>query len=279
MSAPTSTPRVWFITGSSRGLGLSLTTHALSLGDSVIATCRQPSSLSALHTQYPTTLLPVALDVSIASDVLAAVKAGHDHFGRIDVVVNNAGYADTASVEDCSMDSFIDQVNTNYLGVVYVTKAVLPILRKQGSGHIFNVSSLGARFAAPGLAAYQSAKAAVSAFSCVLAQEVAALNIKIICLEPGGIRTDWAGSSMKIPEISEPYKVSVGAFAEMIKQYAGQEPSLPDKIAKIVVDLLKEDEPPLRLLMGTDGVAYGAMIAEKMKGEDEKWKSLSLSTV
>lgn len=271
--------KVWFITGSSRGLGLAITTTALQSGASVIATCRNPSQLDNLVTQYGSKVLPLALDVSNNKAVLAAVKIGHEHFGRIDVVINNAGYADTASVEDCKIDDFRAQIETNYMGVVYVTKAVLPILRRQGDGHIFQVSSLGSRFSAPGLAAYQSAKWAIGGFSSVLAQEVAPLGIKVIVLEPGGIRTDWAGSSMKIPPVSEPYQPTVGAFAEMLKQYAGLAPSLPEKIAGIVMRLLDEKEPPLRLLLGTDAIQYGGMAAKKQADEDEKWRVLSLSSV
>ncbi len=207
------------------------------------------------------------------------MKAGHEQFGRIDVVVNNAGYADTASVEDCTIDDFCAQIDTNYMGVVYTTKAVLPILRKQGSGHIIQVSSLGSRFSAAGLSAYQSAKWAVSGFSSVLAQEVASLGIKVICLEPGGIRTDWAGASMKVPHVSEPYQGTVGVFAEMIKKFAGNEPSLPEKIAGILMGLLKEENPPLRLLLGPDAVEYAALAAKKQSDEDEKWRSLSMSSV
>lgn len=271
--------KFWFITGSSRGLGLAIVNTALQSGASVIATCRNPSHLDNLVTQYGSKILPLALDVSNNEAVSAAVKTGHERFGHIDVVVNNAGYADTASVEDCTIDDFRAQIETNYMGVVYVTKAVLPILRQQGGGHIFQVSSLGSRFSAPGLAAYQSANWAVSGFSSVLAQEVAPLGIKIIVLEPGGIKTDCAGASMKIPPVSEPYQPTVGAFAEMLKNYAGSAPSLPEKIAGIVMRPLDEKEPPLRLLLGTDAVQYDEMAAKKQVGEDEKWKELSLSSI
>ncbi|CZR68600.1 probable Acetoin(diacetyl) reductase [Phialocephala subalpina] len=269
--------KVWFITGSSRGLGLAITEAVLQSGASVIATARNPSSLDHLVQKYGSKILPLALDVTNNDQVLAAVKAGHEHFGRIDVVVNNAGYADTVAIEDISLDSFHAQFNVNYFGVVYVTKAILPILRKQGSGYIINVSSAGGRMGTPGLAAYQSAKWAVGGFSTCLSQEVAPLGIKVTVMEPGGMNTDWAGSSMNVPSVSEPYQQTVGVFAEMIRKFAGQAPSSLEKIAGIVMKLAGLDEVPLRLLVGPDAVHFGGQAGENLKASDEKWKELSLS--
>lgn len=272
-------PRTWLITGSSRGLGLAITEAALNAGNSVIATARKPEQLKGLVQKYGSNrVFPLALDVTNNNQVIDAVKAGHEKFGRVDVVINNAGYANTAAVEDMDIDDFRTQVDANFFGVIYVTKAVLPILRQQGSGHIIQISSLGGRLGVPGLSAYQSAKWAVGGFSTVLAQEVAPLGIKVIVLEPGGIRTDWAGLSMHIPEVSEPYKPTVGALAEMLRKMSGTEPSLPSKIAGIVLRLLEEKEPPLRILIGPDAVEYAGKRAEALATSDAQWRELSLAS-
>ncbi|KAL4876541.1 hypothetical protein BJY04DRAFT_199858 [Aspergillus karnatakaensis] len=272
--------KVWFITGTSRGLGLSIAEAALKNGDNVIASARKPEQLAHLVQTYGSDkVYPVALDVSNSDQAIAAVQAGHKHFGRIDYVVNNAGYANLVSVEDIDIDDFRAQVNANLLGVVYVSKAVLPIMREQGSGHIFQISSIGGRMGTAGLSAYQCSKWAVGGFSTCLAQEVKPLGIKVTVLEPGGIRTDWSGSSMEIPPISEPYKQTVGAFVEFTRNYHGTEPSPPEKIAEIILKLTGEDEPPLRLLVGPEAVEYGKLGAEQIAASDEKWRELSLSAV
>ncbi|GAB1312694.1 Oxidoreductase boa17 [Madurella fahalii] len=271
--------KVWFVTGSSRGLGRAIVEAALDSGASVIATARAVESLNAFTEKFGADrFLPLPVDVTKENDVIRAVNAGHEKFGRIDVVVNNAGYANTAAVEDMDIQDFREQMETNFMGVVYVTKAVLPILRKQGAGHIFQVSSLGGRIGTPGVSAYQSAKWAVGGFSTVLAQEVAPLGIKVTVLEPGGIRTDWAGPSMKIHPISEPYKPTVGAIAEMLKQLSGNELSLPGKIARIIVDLSEAEDVPLRLLLGPEAVDYAAKAAEALAESDRKWRDVSLSS-
>ncbi|KAL2813481.1 hypothetical protein BDW59DRAFT_176723 [Aspergillus cavernicola] len=255
--------KVWFITGSSRGLGLAITEAALNSGASVIATARNPAYLTPLLEKYgPDRLLPVALDVTDNTQVLQAVQTGHAKFGRIDIVINNAGYANTASVEDIQVTDFKAQVDANFFGVVYVSKAVLPILRAQKSGHIVQISSLGDRIGAP-----------------VLAQEVVPFGVKVTVLEPGGIRTDWAGSSMEVPPVSEPYQATVGAFAEFLKKSSGTEPSIPGKIAEIILRVLDEEEPPLRLLVGSDAVDYAGKAAEVLAASDVKWRDLSLSSV
>ncbi len=271
--------KVWFVTGSSRGLGRAIVEAALSSGASVIATARSVNSLDALAAKFgPDRFLALALDVTKESEVIKAIHAGHEKFGRIDVVVNNAGYANTAALEDMEIQDFHQQMNTNFMGVVYVTKAVIPILRKQGSGHIFQVSSIGGRIGTPGLSAYQSAKWAVGGFSTVVAQELAPLGIKVTVLEPGGIRTDWAGSSMKIPEISEPYKPTVGAVAEMLQKISGSEESLPEKIAHIIVDLSEDKDAPLRLVLGPQAVELAAKAAEELAASDRKWRHVSLTS-
>jgi NAD(P)-dependent dehydrogenase (short-subunit alcohol dehydrogenase family) len=269
--------KVWFITGSSRGLGLAIAEAALKTGASVIATARKPEQLNHLVEKYGSDkVLPVALDVNNNEDALKAAKAGHEKFGRIDVVVNNAGYADVAAIEDISIESFRAQIETNYLGVVYVTKAVLPILRKQGSGHIFQVSSIGGRMGSPGLSAYQSAKWAVGGFSGVLTLEVAPLGIKVTVLEPGGMSTGWAGSSMKIPPISEPYQQIIGPFVELRKAKISEGWSPAEKVADVVLKLSEAKDPPVRILVGEDAVMYGGMMAESLAGSDKKWRDVSL---
>jgi NAD(P)-dependent dehydrogenase (short-subunit alcohol dehydrogenase family) len=270
--------RAWFVTGSSRGLGRSVVEAALEAGDNVIATARKPEQLGDLVAKYGDRVMPVALDVTDADAVQSAVKAGHERFGRIDVVVNNAGYGDVAAVEDVTLESFRAQFDTNFFGVVYVTKAVLPILREQGAGHIFQVSSVGGRTPPLGLSAYSSAKWAVGGFSSILAQEVAPLGIKVTVLEPGGIRTDWAGSSMNIPPISKPYEQTVGQFAGFLRAYHGQEPSSPAKIAGVILSLVGREGAPVRLLLGPDAVEYAPKYAEALAKSDEKWRDVSLST-
>ncbi len=269
--------KVWFVTGSSRGLGRKIVEAALNAGDRVVATARKPEQLNDLADKFAARLLPLALDVTDSAEVAKVVAEGHKTFGRYDIVVNNAGYADTASVEDNTIPGFEKQIATNFLGVVYVTKAVLPILRAQASGHIFQVSSLGGRVGSPGLSAYQSAKWAVGGFSTVLAQEVAPLGIKVTVLEPGGMKTDWAGSSMTIPPVSAPYQQTVGAFATMIRDYSGSEPTDPAKVAQVVLELANQDDAPVRLLLGTDAVQYAPAAARALAESDAKWHHLSVS--
>ena len=270
--------KVWFVTGSSRGLGRAIVEGALEAGDRVVATARKPEQLDDLVTRYGDRIRPVALDVTDADQVPAAVQAGLDAFGRYDVVVNNAGYGDIAAIEDVTVEDFKAQIDTNFYGVVLVTKAVLPILRRQKAGHIFQVSSLGGRIGTVGLSAYQSAKWAVGGFSSVLAAEVAPLGIKITVLEPGGMRTDWAGSSMTIPPISEPYQQTVGQLVTMLRSATGGgEASDPAKVARVIRDLAGRDDAPVRLLLGTDAIAYATAAGQALTESDQQWRAVSES--
>jgi NAD(P)-dependent dehydrogenase (short-subunit alcohol dehydrogenase family) len=213
----------------------------------------------------------------VPAQATAAVRAALDAFGRLDVVVNNAGYADLASVEDMTDAAFRDQIETVFFGTVHTTKAALPILREQGGGHIINVTFVGSRLATPGLSAYQSAKWAMAGFSAVLAAEVAPLGIRVTSLEPGGMATDWAGSSMTVPEISQPYQRTVGVAAAM------HNPSTrplgdPAKVAQVILEVAAMDEPPLRLLLGSEAYAYATAAARAQLASDERYRDLSRST-
>lgn len=269
--------KVWFVTGSSRGLGRAIVENALEAGDQVVATARDTARLDDLAARYGDRVLPVALDVTDNDAVQRAVQEGLEAFGRYDVVVNNAGYGDVASVEDVTRDDFRAQIDTNFYGVVNVSKAVLPILREQGSGHIFQVSSLGGRIGSVGLAAYQSAKWAVGGFSTVLAQEAAPLGVQVTVLEPGGMRTDWAGSSMTIPPVSEPYRPTVGAFAEYLRTASGTEETDPAKVARAIRDLANRTDAPVRLLFGAQAYQYAQSAAQALAETDEQWRSVSES--
>jgi NAD(P)-dependent dehydrogenase (short-subunit alcohol dehydrogenase family) len=270
--------KVFLVTGSSRGLGRAIAEAVLGAGHRLVASARSRQQLDDLVERYGSQIRAVALDVTDARRAKAAVDTAVEAFGRLDVVVNNAGYADVASVEDVSLDAFRAQIETNLLGVVNVTKAALPVLRGQGSGHIVQVSSVGGRMASPGLSAYQAAKWAVGGFSEVLAAEVAPLGIKVTVMEPGGMRTDWAGSSMSIPPISEPYEGTVGAVARRMAGFAEAAAGDPAKVAQLVLRVADLEDPPLRLLVGTDAYTYGRAADRRRAEADERWAELSTST-
>ena len=270
--------KVFLVTGSSRGLGRSIAEAVLAAGHQLVGTARNPAQLDDLVQKYGDQVRAVALDVTDPAAARDAVQVALDAFGRLDVVVNNAGYANMVAVEDITAEDFRAQVDTNLFGVVNVTKAALPVLREQGSGHIIQVSSVGGRLAAVGLSAYQSAKWAVGGFSSVLAQEVAPLGIKVTVLEPGGMRTDWGGSSMDIPPISAPYQQTVGAFARMTREYNDGAASDPDKVAQVVLQVADLAEPPLRLLLGSDAYTLATAAHQRLGEQDARWRELSLST-
>jgi NAD(P)-dependent dehydrogenase (short-subunit alcohol dehydrogenase family) len=272
-------PQVFFLTGSSRGLGRQIAEATLAAGHQLVATARQPDSLADLVDRYGSRILPAALDVTDPSAAAAAVAAGTEAFGRLDVVVNNAGYANLAAVEDITLADFRAQTDANLFGVVNVTKAALPVLREQGGGHIIQVSSIGGRLATVGLSAYQAAKWAVGGFSEVLAQEVGPLGIKVTVLEPGGMQTDWAGSSMQVPPISEPYQPTVGVMARMFRE-DGTAAALgdPAKVAQVVLTVAEMAEPPLRLILGSEAYAYAMAAARARAESDAAWHDLTIST-
>jgi NAD(P)-dependent dehydrogenase (short-subunit alcohol dehydrogenase family) len=270
-------PTVFFLTGSSRGLGRAIAETVLQSGNQLVATARDPHSLDDLVAAYGDRVLALALDVTDADSAQAAVAGATERFGRVDVVINNAGYADLAAVEDVALDDFRRQIDTNLFGVVNVTKAALPVLREQGSGHIIQVSSIGGRLATPGLAAYQSAKWAVGGFSSVLSAEVAPLGIRVTVLEPGGMQTDWAGSSMRVPPVSEPYRQTVGAAAAMHDSDAVALGD-PAKVAQVVLRVAAMDDPPLRLILGSEAYAYATAAARAQAASDERWHELTIST-
>jgi len=271
--------KVFLLTGSSRGLGRQIAEAALGAGHRLVATARRPETVADLAERYGDQILPVALDVTDPAGAQAAVAAGIEAFGRLDVLVNNAGYANLASVEDITLDDFREQIDANLLGVVYLTKAALPVLRQQGAGHIIQVSSIGGRLATPGLSAYQAAKWAVGGFSEVLAKEVGPLGIKVTVLEPGGMATDWAGPSMHVPPVSEPYQPTVGAMARLHHD-GDTTPALgdPAKVAEVVLAVADMDEPPLRLILGSEAYAYATAAARARAETDAKWRDLSVST-
>ena len=268
--------QTWLITGSSRGLGRALAEAVLDAGHNVVATARDPRQLEDLVRRAGGRGRAVALDVTDPAAAADAVRAAVDGFGRLDVLVNNAGYANVNSIEDFDAADFRAQIETNLWGVINVTRAALPILREQGSGHVIQISSVGGRDTSPGLGPYQTAKWAVEGFSGVLAKEVAPLGIKVTIIEPGGFRTDWAGSSMTVHEIRDAYRPTVSAMAA----YREGAVALGDPVkgARAILEIASVPEPPLRLLLGSDAFKVARAADEAKIANDDAWKELTLST-
>jgi NAD(P)-dependent dehydrogenase (short-subunit alcohol dehydrogenase family) len=270
--------QVWLVTGSSRGLGRALAEAVLAAGHPLVAAARNPAQLAGLAEQYGDQVRAVALDVTDAQAAGDAVQAAVDAFGRLDVLVNNAGYGDVASIEDTSLADFRAQIETNLFGVLHVTKAALPRMREQRSGHILQIASIGGRIGPPGGGAYAAAKWGVEGFSEVLATEVGPLGIKVTIIEPGGLRTDFAGSSTTIRESRPEYDATVGAMNRYQQEYNGRQPGDPVKAAAVILHLTSLDDPPLRLLLGSDAVHLAEQSGRARQEADRKWRELSLST-
>jgi NAD(P)-dependent dehydrogenase (short-subunit alcohol dehydrogenase family) len=264
--------KVWLITGSSRGLGRAIAEAALSLGDEVVATARNVDSLAGLGGEH------VALDVTDPEAARAAVAHAVERFGRLDVVVNNAGYADAGSFEELAPEVFDAQIQTNFYGVVNVTRAALPVMRAQRSGRIIQVSTAGGRTGHPGLSAYHASKFAVEGLSETVAKEVAPFGVKVTIAEPGGMRTDWAGSSMRIYDFDDDYAPSIGAMVKHYddggKSFAGD----PAKFALAILELASMDDPPLRIPFGSDTVKILRAAAEADIASMDRLRELSEST-
>ena len=270
--------QVWLITGSSRGIGRALAEAVLAAGHQLVATARNPKQLSDLVERYGERVRAVALDVTDERAATAAVELAVDAFGRVDVLVNNAGYGDLASIEDTSMTDFRAQIETNLFGVINVTKAALPVMRRQGAGRILQFSSVGGRVGPIGRGAYAAAKWGVEGFSEVLAKEVGPLGIKVTIVEPGGFRTDFAGASTTIAPDNPAYAATVGAVARFQREYNGVQPGDPTKAAAALLHVATLDEPPLRLPLGSDA-ARAVEEAERARAEaDRRWRHLSEST-
>ena len=270
--------KVWLITGSSRGLGRALAEAVLASGDNLVATARDPAQLADLSERYGGQVLALALDVTDEVAAAAAVEAGVKRFGRIDVLVNNAGYGNVGSIEDTSLADFRAQIETNLFGTVIMTKAVIALMRGQGAGHIIQFSSVGGRIGPAGRGAYSAAKFGVEGFSEVLSKEVAPFGIKVTVIEPGGFRTDFAGASTVLAEGRTEYAETVGATVRFQREYDGRQPGDPAKAAAVVIHIAGLDEPPFRLLLGSDAVRNVEKADAARIQADREWRAVSVST-
>jgi NAD(P)-dependent dehydrogenase (short-subunit alcohol dehydrogenase family) len=272
--------KVWLITGSGNGLGRHIAEAALAAGDSVVAGARRTEELTPLAAQYGQRVKPVALDVRDETLAKKAVQSAVDNFGRLDVLVNNAGYGQFAPFEQMSAEDFQAVVDTCFYGVVYATRAALPVMRKQKNGHIFQVSSVGGRLAVAGNTPYHAAKWAVGGFSDSLAMEVAPFGVKVCTLEPGGIRTNWARrAGQNAPDLLPDYQASVGSILKMLRSLEGHAEGDPRKIAGVIVQLANSDNVPMRLILGVDAEKRVQQAEATRASEAEKWRHLTVSTV
>ncbi|MES2266020.1 MAG: oxidoreductase [Bacteroidota bacterium] len=270
--------KVWFITGSSRGLGRSLTEAVLATGDKVAATARNTDSLKELEDKYPGQVYTIQLDVTNYPQVHRAIADTVSHFGKIDVLVNNAGFGITGAVEAYTDEQVRSQLETNLYAPIEITRAVLPYMRKQQSGYILQISSIGGRVGSGGVSIYQAAKFGLSGFSEGLAVEVAPLGIKIICVEPGGFRTDWGGDSMTYAPHVDGYETTVDNRVSAFRNGSFKPIGDPDKAAKVIIEMVNNPEPPLHLLLGSEAVAIVKHSEAAKLRELEKWERTSIST-
>ncbi|MBO9708793.1 MAG: SDR family NAD(P)-dependent oxidoreductase [Caulobacter sp.] len=268
----------WLITGSSRGLGRALAEAALDAGHRVVATARDPDALRDLVERHGPAVRLAELDVTDSDAAARAVALAVEAFGGLDVVVNNAGYGDIGSVEDTALEDFRRQIDANLFGAIIVTKAAIPLMRAQRSGRFIQVSSVGGRLGAPGRAAYSAAKWAIEGFSEVLAQEMNLVGVKVTIIEPGGLRTDFAGASTRLVAGRAEYDAVVGRAARMQAQYDGRQPGDPKKAAQVILQVAAMDEPPLRLPLGSDAIAAISAADRSRLAELERWGALSVST-
>jgi NAD(P)-dependent dehydrogenase (short-subunit alcohol dehydrogenase family) len=270
--------KVWLITGSSRGLGKAFAQAALAAGCQVAATARKVEDLREFKSMYGDLVLPLSLDVTNETQAHEAVQETIRTFGKLDVLVNNAGYGNVAPIEDTTIEEFRIQIETNLFGVIILSKAVLPYFRERGSGHIMQVTSIAGRIGPIGRAPYAAAKWGVEGFSETLAKEVEPFGVRVTIVEPGGFRTDFAGASTELREGRAEYDATVGKTVRFQREYNGKQPGDPARAAAALLQLASVEEPPLRVLLGSD--AYEAAEKNDLAKIElgRKWKDLSYLT-
>ncbi|MEO3745229.1 oxidoreductase [Plantactinospora sp. B5E13] len=269
--------RVWLITGCSTGFGRQVALAALAAGDQVMATARRPETLADLPEIGGDRVRTTALDVTDPASVQAAVKATVAAFGRIDVLVNNAGFTMIGAVEETSMEQLRSLMEVNFFGAAEVTKAIVPLMREQGSGTIVQMSSLGGRMTYPGLGGYDAAKHALEAFSEALSSELAPLGVRVLLVEPGMFRTKITNNMVLAIE-NPAYQASSGGLRQMVAGIAGNEPGDPAKAAAAIIKVLDAENPPLRLVLGGDAVDALRAHHESLLADMVTWETLSRST-
>lgn len=272
----TMTQKVWFITGASRGFGREWATAALERGDQVAATARDTAMLDELVEWFGDAILPIQLDVTDREADFAAVQQAHEHFGRLDVVVNNAGYGQFGFIEELSEQEAREQMETNVFGALWITQAALPFLREQGSGHIVQVSSIGGITAFPNIGIYNASKWALEGFSQALAAEVAEFGIHVTLIEPGAFSTEWSGASARhaepLPAYAEVHARAEAARRARLRGAAGD----PHATAAAVLRIVDADEPPLRVFFGTSPLGLAKADYERRLATWEAWNEVSV---
>ena len=268
----TETSKTWFITGTSRGFGREWAIAALDRGDRVAGTARDTSTMDDLVEKYGDRVLAIELDVTDRAADFAAVKQAHDHFGRLDIVVNNAGYGQFGMVEELSEAELRDQIETNLFGALWVTQAALPYLREQGSGHIIQVTSIGGISAFAGIGAYHASKWGLEGITQSLAQEVKPFGIHVTLVEPGGFSTDWSGPSAK-------HAMQVDAYADQHeaanRRRGGNTPGDPVASARAILKVVDAEEPPLRVFFGTAPLKIAEADYEQRLATWREWQPVA----
>ncbi len=272
------TTQTWFITGASSGFGLAFARHALARGYNVVATARTVAKLADLEALAPERVLVQALDVTRDGEAEAAVAAAVARFGRIDVLINNAGYGIVGALEETPVAELRAQMETNFFGAVRVTRAALPQMREQRSGAIVNITSLGGQLSFGGYSAYSASKFALEGMSEALAQEVAPFGIKVLIVEPGAFRTEFAAAALKHMPIMEEYRTIVAGTRDFSHAMHGTQEGDPAKAAAAIETALAAEKTPLRLVLGADALGLVREHAQQMLADLETWQAVTLST-
>ncbi len=269
--------KVFLVTGASKGLGRILTQKILDQVDKIIVFTRNSESFSKLSKDYPEQLKVLEVDLNDSKSVIATTQKAIDIFGGIDVLINNAGFGITGATEAYTDLEVRNQLETNLYAPIEITRLVIPKMREQGSGSIIQISSLGGRVGNPGLSIYMAAKFGLSGFSESIAKELSPLGIKVTSVEPGGLKTNWADSSMTFAKQVDGYSETVDKRVELYKSGNYNPPGDPNKVAEIILDLIDHPAPPVHLVLGTDAIPFLEK-AEKAKQEEmEDWKEIGLS--
>lgn len=269
--------RVWMITGTSQGFGHELVRAALQIGDAVVATSRDPQRVAAAFKEEPERLLTVRMDLRDPWQIAAAVQAAIATFGRIDVLVNNAGHGLIGAVEEASDAEVANVHETNVFGLLRVTRAVLPYLREQRNGHIINISSIGGLIGVPGFGIYNSTKFAVEGLSEALAQEVEPFGIRVTTIEPGPFRTEFlAGSLARAGRTLPEYEQTAGRTRASAAERNGNQPGDPARAAEAIIKVVTSDNPPQHLLLGRFAYEHAIAKLDSLRREFETWRDVTL---